>query len=140
MVQATVEASLLYASETRPYNERELAIYQRFMNRVIRGITLGPKETIMDMKGKQTQTDLRRPGWTRWRHVLQCASLDIWVTLLGTRIRGWNGRWSLGAAWNRKHLWPQHAKPVPRGGISAIISLERLLPMQRCETESSGRR
>ncbi|CAK0895742.1 unnamed protein product [Prorocentrum cordatum] len=59
VVEATVEATLLYAKETRPVASRDMAMYQSLMNRVLRGVTLSEKYRIRDMKGKETMADLR---------------------------------------------------------------------------------
>ena len=59
VVEATVEATLLYASQTRPMASKEMAMYQSLMNRVLWGVTLSEKYRIRDMKGKETMADLR---------------------------------------------------------------------------------
>ena len=59
VIQATVEACLLYGCEVMVHTTIHLDIMQRFMNRVVRALTLSAKLTIKDMKGKLTQTDLR---------------------------------------------------------------------------------
>ena len=60
VVAATVEASLFYASETRPFNTREMAEYQRFLNRCLRGVCLSEQFKMRDMKGHITMQDLRK--------------------------------------------------------------------------------
>ena len=57
---ATVEASLFYASETRPFNTREMAEYQSFLNRCLRGVCLSEQFKMRDMKGYITMQDLRK--------------------------------------------------------------------------------
>ena len=60
VVAATVEASLSYGSETRPFNMREMAEYQRFLNRCLRGVCLFEQFKMRDMKGHITMQDLRK--------------------------------------------------------------------------------
>ena len=60
VVAATVEASLFYASETRLFNTRETAEYQRFLNRCLRGVCLSEQFKTQDMKGHITMQDLRK--------------------------------------------------------------------------------
>ena len=60
VVAATVEAFLFYASETRPFNTREMAEYQRFLNRCLRGVCLSEQFKMRDMKGHITMQDLRK--------------------------------------------------------------------------------
>ena len=60
VVAATVEDSLFYASETRPFNTREMAEYQRFLNRCLRGVCLSEQFKMRDVKGHITMQDLRK--------------------------------------------------------------------------------
>ncbi|CAK0906058.1 unnamed protein product, partial [Prorocentrum cordatum] len=60
VVQATVVASLLYASEVRPFSPASLKAYQVFLNRAIRGITFDRRRGgTRAMEGVCTSTDLR---------------------------------------------------------------------------------
>ncbi len=62
LARAAIEESLLYATETRCVSAKDLARFQAFMNKVIRGLALGPRGLAAgyrEMKGQLTQTDLR---------------------------------------------------------------------------------
>ena len=59
VIQATVVASLLYGCETKYHSAKDIETLRRFMNRIIRGLTLTETYTVRHMEGRETMTDLR---------------------------------------------------------------------------------
>ena len=136
VVAATVEASLFYASETRPFNTlaSEMAEYQRFLNRCLRhaeyqrflnrcrGVCLSEQFKMRDMKGHITMQDLRkRVG----QHTVSTA-LDLRkLGYLGHMGRyapiGWSAS-SLSASSTSKVACLAPVSRAPRGALSAVRS------------------
>lgn len=59
IVNASILGSLLYGCQARAYTKGELAKYQSFVDRVIRGICLSKSRTFQDMRGSCDMADLR---------------------------------------------------------------------------------
>ena len=104
---ATVEASLFYASETRPFNTREMAEYQRFLNRCLLGVCLSEHKT--------RDTSLCRTFGREWDRT-RCR--QRWA---GTRLIVWSVSLLLASSMLKVACLAPVSR-APRGALSVVLS------------------
>ena len=97
VVQAAVISSLLYGAEVRAFSKHTVDKYQKFVNRIVRGITYRPERGgTRAMEGVCTSTDLRLEAGIEsiQVQVARMHSLATWDTWPGTPPAGSNSKHS----------------------------------------------